>query len=197
MRISDWLVPGRRRRRLSQSIDGVADIARSRAGSERLVQDRARLWWMLCEAGRQTMQQLLVKSTDRRMDWGLKKHAGRIDDARLVTMFWWMLLYQIVVFRNRGLVGYAPEDEVGPMYEVARRFAEAEFARLGLGFQPIGPWADNWRRHVPLESAMAFYNSTHDLLQVRNDLTVRITHVSHFTTLTEQAYDRLVEDTFS
>ena len=34
----------------------------------------------------------------------------------LVVLFWWMLIYQIVVFKNRGLEGYTPDDEVEPMY---------------------------------------------------------------------------------
>ena len=186
-------MPGQRRRKLSQSIDGVADVARSRAEADGLDPSRARLWKMLCDATGQTLQQLLVKNDDRRLDWGLKKHAKRVSDPVLVVLFWWMLIYQIVVFKNRGLDGYTPDDEVGPMYEVAKRFVETEFARMEVENEPPGPWAENWRRQFPIESAMEFYNSTYSMLNLRNDLTLRIEHVSHFTTLTEQAYDRLAE----
>ena len=206
MGIADWpiymrsfkLLPGQRRRKLSLSIDGVADAARSRVFHmcsfklpDSLDTSRARLWNMLCDASCQTLKQLLIKNDDRRLDWGLKKHIRRVNDPALVVLFWWMLLYQIVVFKNRGLDGYTPDDEVEAMYEVARRFAEAEFSRLGVGMEPPGPWSDNWRRQYPIESAMEFYNSTYAMLGLSNDLTLRIEHVSHFTTLTEQAYDRL------
>ena len=87
--------------------------------------------------------------------------------------------------------GYAPDEEICPMYDVARRFIETEFLRLGVESEPPGPWADNWSRQFTLESAMALYNHTYALLGVRGDLTRRIYHVSHFTTITEQAYDRL------
>ena len=195
MGIADWFMPGQRRRKLSQSIDGVADVARSRAEADRLDAQRAKLWNMLCDASGQTLQQLLVKNDDRRLDWGLKKHAKRVSDPVLVVLFWWMLVYQIVVFKNRGLEGYTPEDEVEPMFEAAQRFVETEFARMEVETGPPGPWAENWRRQYPIESAMEFYNSTYSMLNLPNDLTLRIEHVSHFTTLTEQAYDRLSAET--
>ncbi len=180
---------------LGQSIEGVAGVARSRADVDGLDTSRARLWNMLCDASGQTLHQLLVKNDDRRLDWGLKKHTKRVSDPVLVVLFWWMLLYQIVVFKNRGLEGYSPVDEVEPMYEVARRFVEAEFARMEVETDPPGPWSENWRRHYPIESAMEFYNATYSMLNLSNNLTLRIEHVSHFATLTEQAYDRLAGET--
>ena len=197
MGISDLFMPGQRRRKLSLSIDGIGDVARSRAESDGLDESRTRLWYMLCDASRQTLQQLLVKNDDRRLDWGLKKHIRRVNDPVLVILFWWMLLYQIVIFKNRGLDGYTPDDEVEPMYEAAKRFVETEFARLGVDSKPPGPWADRWQRQYPIESAMEFYNSTYSMLHLGNDLTLRISHVSHFASLTEQAYDRIAAETVS
>ena len=195
MGIADLFMPGQRRRRLGQSIEGVVGVAHSRAEADGLDASRARLWGMLCDASGQTLQQLLVKNDDRRLDWGLKKHTKRVSDPVLVVLFWWMLLYQIVVFKNRGLEGYVPEDDVEPMYELARRFVENEFARMEVETDPPGPWSESWRRQYPIESAMEFYNSTYSMLNLANDLTLRIEHVSHFTTLTEQAYDRLAAET--
>ena len=195
MGIADLLIPGQRRRKLGLSIDGVAGVARSRADADGLDASRARLWNMLCDASGQTLQQLLVKNDDRRLDWGLKKHSKRISDPVLVVLFWWMLLYQIVVFKTRELEGYTPDDEVEPMYELARRFVETEFTRMEVETGPPGPWAEHWRRQYPIEAAMEFYNSTYSMLNLKNDLTLRIEHVSHFTTLTEQAFERLVAET--
>ena len=192
MGILDRIVPGRARRNLALSIDGVAEVARNGAASDGLDSDHSRLWALLCDASRQTLHQLLVKNDDKRMDWGLKKRSGRVDDTALVVLFWWMLLYQLVVFRNKGMDGYSPEDSTQPMYDAATRFVETEFARLGIEMPPP-LWADNWRRHYPLESAMAFYNCAYDLLHLDNDLTKRIEHVSHFATLTEQGFERLTE----
>ena len=194
MGIADLFMPGQRRRKLGLSIDGVVGVARSRAEADGLDASRTRLWNMLCDASGQTLQQLLVKNDDRRLDWGLKKHAKRVSDPVLVVLFWWMLIYQIVVFKNRGLDGYTPDDEVEPMFEVARRFVETEFARMEVQVEPPGPWSENWGRQYPIESAMEFYNSTYSMLNLTNDLTLRIEHVSHFTTLTEQAYDRLASE---
>ncbi|MCE2457350.1 MAG: hypothetical protein J4G14_05990 [Dehalococcoidia bacterium] len=195
MGIADLFMPGQRRRALGQSIEGVVGVARSRAEADGLDESRARLWNMLCDASGQTLQQLLVKNNDRRLDWGLKKHSKRVSDPVLVVLFWWMLLYQIVLFKNRGLEGYTPDDVVDAMYEIARRFVETEFARMEVATDPPGPWSEGWRRQYPIESAMEFYNATYSMLNLKNDLSLRVEHVSHFTTLTEQAYDRLAAET--
>ncbi len=194
MGIADLFIPGQRRRKLGLSIEGVVGVARSRAEAEGLDASRVRLWNMLCVASGQTLQQLLVKNDDRRLDWGLKKHAKRVSDPVLIVLFWWMMIYQIVLFKNRGLEGYDPEEDVEPMYEFARQFVETEFARMEVEADAPGPWSENWRRQYPIESAMEFYNSTYSMLNLANNLTLRIEHVSHFATLTEQAYDRLAAE---
>ena len=191
MGIADWALPGRRRRNLALSIDGVAEAARSGAGAAELDERRARLWGLLCDSSRETLRQLLIKSDDRRMDWGVRSHIRRIDDARLVVLFRWALLYQIVLFKNRGLEGYDAAEEVGATSELARRFAVEEFERLGMGAEPPGPWHEDWERQVGLEAAMGFYDSLYALLGLHNDPMARIERVSHFTTLTERAYDRM------
>ena len=189
MGIADWALPGRRRRNLALSIDGVAEAARS--GAAEPDERRARLWELLCESSRETLRQLLIKSDDKRMDWGVRSHIRRIDDARLVVLFQWALLYQIALFKDRGLEGYDPSEEVGAMSELARRFAVEEFERLGMGTDPPGAWSEDWERQVGLEAAMGFYDSIYALLGLHNDPIARIERVSHFTTLTERAHDRL------
>ena len=197
MGIVDFMLPGRRRRNLDLSIHGVSDVARSRVELDGLDRQGAALWKILCGASQQTLHQLLIKPSNSRMDWGLRKHIGRVSDPALVVLFWWMLLYQIVVFRNRGFAGYEPEREIWRMFESAENFVKSEWARLAFAGPPPGPWSANWNRQFPLESAMEFYNATYDLLGLTNNLTQRISHVSYFTSLTEQAYDRLIAESFS
>ena len=191
MDIADLLIPGRRKRRrnLELSIDGVTEAARAVAGGPDSC--RAALWNMLCDASRETLRQLLIRNDDELLDWGLKKHIGRVDDLSLVIFFWWMLLYQLTLFRTRGLEGYDPAADAGPMHDLSREFVTAELRRMGRGGGPPASWADDWERQFPLESAMAMYNSVYNMLGLSGDLTVRIQHVSHFATVTEKAYDRL------
>ncbi len=191
MGIADLLLPGRRKRRhnLELSINGVADVARARA--DELDSRAAPLWNMLCDASRHTLHQLLIRNDDDLLDWGLKPHIKRVDDTSLVIFFWWMLLYQLTLFRTRGLRGYNPDEEIGRMYDTSLKFVSAELQRLGAGSGPPRSWADDWERLFPLESAMAMYNSVYNMLGLRGDLTARIQHVSHFATITERAYERL------
>ena len=191
MNLAEFLIPGRRKRRrnLELSIDGVTEIARARAGE--LDSRGAALWNMLCDASRETLRQLLIKNDDDLLDWGLKKHIKRVDDLNLLIFFWWMLLYQLALFKTRGLEGYDPSEDAAPLHDLSRSFVTAELARLGKGVGPPASWADDWDRQFPLESAMSMYNSIYNLLGLSGDLTIRIQHVSHFTTITEKAYDRL------
>lgn len=191
MNLSELLIPGRRKRRrnLEFSIDGVTEIARARA--DELDSRGAALWNMLCDASRETLRQLLIKNDNELLDWGLKKHIKRVDDLNLLIFFWWMLLYQLSLFKTRGLEGYDPSEDAVRMRDLSKSFVTAELARLGKGVGPPASWADDWDRLFPLESAMSMYNSVYNLLGLSGDLTIRIQHVSHFTTITEKAYDRL------
>lgn len=191
MNIADLLIPGRRRRRrnLELSIDGITEVARSNA--EELDSRGAALWNILCDASRETLRQLLINNDDELLDWNLKKHIKRVNDFNLVIFFWWMLLYQIVIFKRRGLAGYDPANDAGRMHEVSLIFVTAELQKMGRSSGPPASWADDWERQFPLESAMSMYNSVYNLLGLSGDLTARVQHVSHFTTITEKAYDRL------
>ena len=180
------------RRKLALSIDGAADVAR--AGADGMDARHARLWTFLCEASRRTLRHLLADGDDPMMDWGIRKYARRVDDPKLIALFWWTLLYQIALFKNRGMDGYAKDETTDAMHGAARRFLETEFARAGAGFAPPGPWAKDWRRQFTLESAMALYNHTYILLGVPGDFTKRINHVSNFTTATERAYDEMARE---
>ena len=180
------------RRGLALSIDGAAEAAR--AVADGMDARQARLWEFLCEASRRTLRRLLADGGDPMMDWGLRKYARRVDAPKLIVLFWWMLLYQMVLFRNRGMDDLDPDAEIDAMHAAARRFLKTELARAGADFAPPEPWAKDWRRQFTLESAMALYNRIYMLLGIPGDLTKRINHVSHFTTATERAYDRMARE---
>lgn len=146
---------------------------------------------MLCDASRDTLKQLLISNDDELLDWGLKKSIKRVDDFNLAIFFWWMLIYKLVIFKTRGFDGYDPDEDAAPIYNLSIQFITSELHKLGRGAGPPASWADDWERQFPLESAMSMYNSVYNLLRLSGDLTIRIQHVSHFTTITEKAYDRL------
>lgn len=190
MGFADWIVPGRRRRNIALSLDRVADAARSTPQTDALDTRRAELWNILCDASRNTLRLLLIGGDDR-IDWALRRQLWRINDARLVVLFWWMLLYQLALFNNRSIEGYDPADDMDALYDIARAFVVSEFSRMDIASEPPGAWAENWRQQFTLESAMALYNHTYILLGIRGDLTRRIEHVSRFTTATEREFDRM------
>ena len=190
-----WMVPGRQRRaRLELSIGRVAESARRETQLHSFGPRLARLWSAFCDQAEHTVYQLIIRNDDGRLDWGLKRHRRKIDYPRLVAIYWWMLLYQLVLFRNRGLDGYFPNEELPIFSDAAHSFLQREFSRLPTPVQLPGPWDERWLRQYTLESALGIYNQVYGVLGLHNDLNRRIGHVSHFTTATEAAYDRLADD---
>ncbi len=103
------MIPGRRHRAyLELSISGIAESARRETELHSFTPRLARLWSALCDQAENTVYQLIIRNDDGRLDWGLKKHRSKVDYAQLVAIYWWILLYQLVLFRNRGLYGYFP-----------------------------------------------------------------------------------------
>ncbi len=191
MGIADWLPFFGGRRWMAESLDLMTREAVDFADAEWLGERRLALWATLCEASSQTLRQLFVHNDDPLMDWGLKRRASRVTDVQMATLFWWMMLYQLVLFKNRGLDGFEPEDEIDFMSHEARHLVEREFRKFGSAAEPPAEWSDKWRAQFALESALDMYDHFYALLGLRRDLTKRIEHVSHFTTITERAWDRM------
>ena len=49
---------------------------------------------------------LVLGSTSDPLDWGLKSHRSRVSEPALIHIYWWMILYQLVIFRTHGLSNY-------------------------------------------------------------------------------------------
>ena len=190
-----WMIPGRRRRaELELNISEVAESARRETQLHGFGPRLTRLWWAFCDQAENTVYRLIIRDDDGRLDWGLKGHRGKIDYPRLVAVYWWMLLFQLVLFRNRGLDGYTPDEDLPIFSDAAHSFLQREFSRLPTPVPLPGPWDERWLRQYTLESALGIYNQVYQLLGLNNDLNRRISHVSGFTTASETAYDRLASD---
>ena len=64
---------------------------------------RALIWDALCGEASGLLNQLLIRNTIKEIDWGLKGRTSKVTQPRLVVLYWWMLLYQLVLFRSRGI----------------------------------------------------------------------------------------------
>ena len=187
-----WMIPGRRHRAyLEISIGKLAASARRETQLHGFGPRLNTLWVALCEGAENTIYQLIIRNDDGRLDWGLRGHRRKVDYPRLVAIYWWMLLYQLVLFRNRGRYGYIPDEELPKLSDAAYSFLQREFSRLSTLVRQPGPWDERLLQQYPLESALGVYNQVYQILGLNNDLNRRIGHVSHFTAATEAAYDRL------
>ena len=187
-------LPGFAKSRLRSDIDVLRTISME-FGAERLDRKRAALWIACCDGAADTVTQLFVQNTDRTLEWGLKRHRKRLNAQRLAAIFWWMLLYQFVMFRNRGIDGYDRIEDFEALSSTAEDLM-AELVNLPhISAVNPGPWQEHWMRQVSLEAALDIYNGVMDTLALRINTEIRILRVSLFTSTTERRFDTVTRST--
>jgi len=192
MVIVDRVVPGRLKTNLRRAILGLNQAARLEVSRQALPPRTATLWEAMCDGASDILHQLLVKNGDKHLDWGLKRARHKINEPRLVVMYWWLLLYQLVMFRNRGVAGYSVEEEFPGLRHAAHQFiahlASSNNFRVGMP----DPWEERWETQVSLEASLGLYNRVMGMLGMYVDLDKRIFRVSLFTSATERVYDSVI-----
>ena len=179
---------GSSKSRLRSDIDELLRISLE-FGANNLDSRLGALWSGCCAGTADTVVQLFVQNTDKSLDWGLKRHRKRLNEQRLAAIYWWMLLYQLVLFRNRGIDGYDRIEDFGELREAADRLM-GEFVRLPhIGAANPGPWQEHWQRQVALEAALDVYNKVMETLALRINTEARVIQVSLFTSATERRFN--------
>ena len=179
---------GSSKSRLRSDIDELLRVSLE-FGASSLDGRLAALWSGCCEGAADTVAQLFVQNTDKSLDWGLKRHRKRLNEQRLAAIYWWMLLYQLVLFRNRGIDGYDRIEDFAELRDAADRLMD-EFAGLPhIGAANPGPWQEHWQRQVALEAALDMYNKVMETLGLRINTEARVMQVSLFTSATERRFN--------
>lgn len=174
--------------RLRSDIDVLRTISLE-FGAEQLDRKRAALWMACCDGAADTVSQLFVQNADRMLEWGLKRHRKRLNAQRLAAIYWWMLLYELVMFRNRGMDGYDRVEDFEALSSIAEDLMAELVSLPHISAVNPGPWQEHWKRQVPLEAALDIYNSVTDALALRINTETRIMRVSLFTSTTERRFD--------
>ena len=180
--------------RLRSDIDVLRTISLE-FGAEQLDRKRAALWMACCYGAADTVAQLFVQNADRMLEWGLKRHRKRLDAQRLAAIYWWMLLYELVMFRNRGMDGYDSVEDFEALSSTAEDLMAELVSLPHISAVNPGPWQEHWKRQVSLEAALDIYNSVMDALALRINAETRIMRVSLFTSITERRFDTITRST--
>ena len=198
MAFTDIFIPGRIKLNLTSDLSALKEIAYRQSKSAGLSQQRTALWEACCDGAEDLIAQLFVKNQTKQLDWDLKKRRRKLNRPRLQTIYGWMLLYQLVLLRNRGLNGYDKDQEFRSLRQVAFDFMESlasspENDTANASPNP-GAWGSGWDRQVSLEAALDLYNSVMQVFGVYVDLEARIYRVSLFTSASERAYDSNIKE---
>ena len=181
-------LPGFAKSRLRSDIDVLRTISLE-FGVEQLDRKRAALWMACCDGAADTVSQLFVQNDNRMLEWGLKRHRKRLNAQRLAAIYWWMLLYELVMFRNRGMDGYDRVEDFEALSSIAEDLMAELVSLPHISAVNPGPWQEHWKRQVSLEAALDIYNSVTDALALRINTETRIMRVSLFTSTTERRFD--------
>ena len=192
MSLLDRLMPGKLKSDLKLSIEEVGTLARLEIERQELSPNTSILWQPLCDATEDILRQLVVDNTNKQLDWGLKGKRHRINRPRLAVICWWLLMHQIVIFKNRGVEGLLIDNEVEGLIATSHGFIQYIAQRPDYGFTVPGLWDSRWSNQVSLEASMGVYNSIMQMLGLTVDLDQRILSVSLFTSATERAFDSTV-----
>ena len=189
-------LPGFAKSKLRSDIDVLRTISLE-FGVEQLDRKRAALWMACCDGAADTVSQLFVQNTDRMLEWGLKRHRKRLNAQRLAAIYWWMLLYELVMFRNRGMDGYDRVEDFEALSSIAEDLMAELVSLPHISAVNPGPWQEHWTRQVSLEAALDIYNSVMDALALRVNTETRIMRVSLFTSTTERRFDTVTRSTLT
>lgn len=188
MGLLDMLMPGSGKAGLRADIDELNRLALAEADRQGLPPKRAVLWEACCNQASDIVVQLFLDNSSKQLDWGLKGKRKKLNRPRLTAVYWWMLLYQIVLFKRRGVDGYHSDDEFSELSQAAHVFIE----ELASSYEDVvnpGPWEARWQNQMSLEASLGMYNGVMAMLGLRVDADARIMRVSLFTSATEQAFD--------
>ncbi len=194
MKLLHMLLPPLAKARLRGDIDDLHRIALAFAlddadGAARLSGKRAALWNAVCNDAANLASQMFVHSDDKSLDWDLGRHRRRLNAQSLAAIYWWLLLYQLVLFRNRGIDGYDKAADFDALCHTAEALMAHLTALPHIAAVHPGPWEERWRAQVALEAAIGIYNCTMDILGISINTEARILRVSLFTTATERSFD--------
>ena len=150
---------------------------------------QAALWAACCNAAADVVSQLFVKNSDKTLNWDLQRHRRKLNGQRLAAIYWWMLLYQLVLFRNRGIDGYDRAADFAALCEAADEVMAQFVALPHIRAAHPGAWEERWRTQVCLEAALGIYNRTMGIMGIGINADARILCVSLFTSATERSFD--------
>jgi len=193
MGILDRLFGQKQRAEVERKIQEMADSARHQSSIQNFHASQAVLWHTFCDGAKDIVRQLVVKNSDKRVDWGLKGKIRKFDEERLLTLYYWMLLYHLVLLKHRGVGGRKTPNDLPALEGAASDFVMRQAENTSTVPEAPRPWEERWDRQFTLESAMSIYNGVYEMTGLFNDLTKRINYVSGFTTTTEQSFDERVK----
>ncbi len=183
-------IPGSVKRKLNRTIYQLAVVSRYESWRQQIPKRQAILWEALCGVAEEVTHQLLIESTLGYLDWGLQKYRCRVSEGALIHIYWWMILYQLVLFRTHGLTGYAAEEEFPKLQEIAQQFVQPVWSALKIGMVDVPrPWDEAWETETHLEAAFGLYDIVMAILDLDDGPEEREERILSFLPITKLFYD--------
>ena len=192
MALLEWIVPTLLKRNIKKGIHNLSLLALCESQRQRLPSRRAILWETLSGAAAGVMQQLFVENPNPAIDWGLKGNRRRLNQEAIIHIYYWMVLYQLVLFRTYGLEGYATDDEFSALCIVAHQFTEYVTSVKEINVELPCAWHKAWNTQSPEEAAAGLYRSVMEALGLPDKAKEKLLRAALFSTESHRIYDSVV-----
>lgn len=191
MALLEWIVPRLRKRNIRRAFHNVVILARYESLRQALPPRTAVLWETLSGVAGGVLQQLFVDNPNPGMDWGLKQYRRRLTSPLVGQIFWWMILYLFVVFRERGLEGYKTQEEFDALRDTAHRFIEwlCSQPEIRRDIPPL--WDESWEQQNEIGATMKLYDAVLTALDVPIEPEKRAVQVARFSAQTPLLYSMI------
>ncbi|MBI3965542.1 MAG: hypothetical protein HY329_07900 [Chloroflexi bacterium] len=166
------LIPWLGRRNTAEAIALMYQFAADYVALKPVSPKDAPLWKALVDASAATLHQLLVDNADRDLDWGLKRHRRRLNQAELLVLSYWMTLYYLKLFRQRGLRGYITPQAFRVLHRIADGWAAWVANDLNVAVPQA--WSATWLSDEEATAARALYEAVHTSCDFRRLRSTRL-----------------------
>lgn len=195
MALLELIIPGLGKRNMRRGIHNLYVLARAESLRQELPRNRDILWEALTGSASGLLQQLLVQNVHPSLDWGLKKHRRRVGMQDLMHIYYWMILYVLLLFRENGLEGYSANDEfralVGSSQAYAKQLRSWWNAMLRKPMVILEPWDERWESQSSEEAAMGLHDSIMGLLGISYGSFDTLKHAVGLNVAANDAWDGL------
>ena len=199
MELLERIKSGYRKRNMRRAIHSLRDLARVESDNQRFSKETNLLWEIVCILSGFYLEYLFVGNPSKTTnadtvlsDWHLEEHYRLVIEKDLVSFYYWLLLYFVLLFRKtdsfrfpltdstRAVVGKT--KQLSEMHTLIEKWTETLYL---VGSGRPDEWSQPWQGLLPLEYCRELYTAITRHLGLSDDSSMLAAQLEGFYGQTE------------